>query len=184
MRELSLHILDILENALEAGATLVNLDIEENSAANLLSFEISDNGRGMDAKTLEQVQDPFFTTRKTRRVGLGIPLLRAAAERCGGELEIQSQVGLGTRVHVSFELNNIDRAPLGDMFGTLMGFVVSSSNCDLVYHHQVDDRCFEFNTREIRSAIGERSLAEPCVRSWLRAFIAEGLSELYGKSQE
>jgi len=184
VRELSLHILDILENALEAGATLVTLDINEDSAEDLLTLEISDNGRGMDTKTLEHVQDPFFTTRKTRRVGLGIPLLRAAAERCGGGLEIQSQLGVGTRLRVTFELDNIDRAPLGDMFGTLMGFVVSSSDCDLIYHHQVDDRSFDFDTRDIREAIGERSLTEPSIRSWLRAFISEGLSELYGKSQE
>lgn len=180
MRELSLHILDVLENSLEAGATRIELEIVEDSASNRLTINIQDNGRGMSEETLRRVGDPFFTTRTTRHVGLGIPLFRAAAQRCNGGLTITSQVGVGTRVQAVFELHHIDRAPLGDMKSTLLGTILSSRKSDLRYRHQVDERVFEFDTAEMREMLGDVPLTHPQVREWLEQFLTEGFAYLYG----
>jgi hypothetical protein len=177
MRELSLHILDVLQNSLEAGATLVELTIEEDLAADQLVITVRDNGRGMDEATLAQVVDPFYTTRKTRQVGLGIPLFQAAAERCNGNLRITSQAGKGTVVRAIFQHSHIDRAPLGDMTGTLLSFILGGI-CDLSYIHRVNDQQFMLNTAEIRAELGEVSLSHPAVREWLREYIAEGEGSL------
>jgi hypothetical protein len=177
MRELSLHILDVLQNSLEAGATLVELVIEEDLTGDELVIVVRDNGRGMDQKTLARVVDPFYTTRKTRQVGLGIPLFQAAAERSNGSLGITSLVGEGTEVKAVFQHSHIDRAPLGDMTGTLLTFILGGV-CDLAYLHRVNDRQFTFSTAEMRAGLGEVSLSHPAVREWLREYIAEGEGSL------
>jgi hypothetical protein len=173
MRELSLHILDALENSREAGATLVELTIVEDLVADRLAITIRDNGCGMDAETLARITDPFYTTRKTRHVGLGIPLFQAAAQRCNGGLAITSQVAKGTRLEVTFQHSHIDRAPLGDLTGTLLSFVLGGS-CDLSYLHRTNQAEFAFNTAEIRAELEDVPLSHPAVREWLRDFIAEG----------
>jgi hypothetical protein len=177
MRELSLHILDVLQNSLEAGATLVELAIEEDLGADQLVISVRDNGRGMDQATLARVVDPFYTTRKTRQVGLGIPLFQAAAERCNGSLTISSKVGKGTEVRAVFQHSHLDRAPLGDMTGTLLSFILGGV-CDLIYVHRVNDRQFTLSTAEMRAELGEISLSHPVVREWLREYIAEGEGSL------
>jgi hypothetical protein len=192
MRELSLHILDVLQNSLEAGATLVELTIEENLTTDRLTITVRDNGRGMDEATLARVTDPFFTTRKTRHVGLGIPLFKVAAERCNGDLSIMSQVGVGTTLAATFQHSHIDRAPLGDVTGTLLS-VILGGTCDVRYLHRVigrlgnweigrsgewETREFEFSTTEIRAELGDVPLTHPTVREWLREFIAAGEAEL------
>ena len=173
MRELSLHILDILQNSLEAGATLVELTIEEDSTADRLTITVRDNGRGMDEAQLARIFDPFYTTRKTRHVGLGVPLFKAATQRCNGDLTITSQVGKGTTLQATFQRSHIDRAPLGDMTGTLMS-VILGGTCDVRYLHRVDDKTFEFHTAEIKAELGDVPLAHPSVRQWLQGFIEEG----------
>ncbi|MHB0857533.1 MAG: ATP-binding protein [Anaerolineae bacterium] len=178
MRELSLHVLDIVENALEAGATRVCIEIDEDSRRNRLTIRVSDNGRGMSAETLQRLADPFYTTRTTRPVGLGIPLLRAAARRCNGDLTITSQVGQGTEVTAEFERDHIDRAPLGDIKSTLLGTILSHKTCDVQYRHHVDERLFAFDTEEMRRELGEVPLTHPRVRAWLEEFLTEGLAEL------
>lgn len=194
MRELSLHILDIVQNSLAAGATTVDLMIEEDLAADRLTITVRDNGRGMDAATLARVTDPFFTSRSTRKVGLGIPLLKAATERCNGDLKITSQPGVGTTVTATFQHSNIDRAPLGDMTATLMT-VILGGGCELRYGHRVIGRPaaggsgnregegpkvqeFGFDTAEIKAELGDVPLTHPAVREWLRDFIAEGEATL------
>jgi len=174
VREISLHILDVLENALEAGATRINLCIEEDWKRDRLTISIQDNGRGMDKDTLAHVLDPFFTTRKTRHVGLGLPLFAAAAERCNGKLVVKSQKGKGTLVQATFRLSNIDRAPLGDMTGTLISFLMGQHRCDLHYIHRVDGKAFEFDTEEIKKILDGVPLTHPRVREWLMEFIMEG----------
>ncbi len=182
MRELSLHVLDLLENSLEAGATRICVEIDEQPCQNLLKITVADNGRGMDAETQTCALDPFFTTRSTRHVGLGLPLLRAAAERCGGGLELQSQPGVGTTVVATFERDHIDRAPLGDMVSTLMGALLSRrEGWDLRYTHRVGDRVFTFDTAQIREILGEVPLWHPAVRDWLQAYLRQGYDELYGE---
>ena len=171
---MSLHILDVLENSIEAGATRVELRIEEDLEADRLTIEIIDNGKGMDEETLARALDPFFTTRQTRHVGLGLPLFAAAAERCNGELRIESQVGQGTRVVATFQHSHIDRAPLGDVKSTLLAFLMSARPVDLHYIHRVDRRTFEFDTVELRAKLEGVPLIHPAVRHWLARFIAEG----------
>lgn len=177
MRELSLHILDALENSLEAGATTVELVVEENTAADLLTITIRDNGHGMDEAQVAHIDDPFFTTRSTRHVGLGVPLFKAAAERCNGDLTVSSRSGTGTTLRATFQHSHIDRAPLGDMTGTLLVFILAGQ-CDLHYVHRVGESEFAFETAEMRAEVGDVPLAHPAVRAYLERFIAEGEGEL------
>ncbi|MGB9722534.1 MAG: ATP-binding protein [Chloroflexia bacterium] len=173
MRELSLHILDALQNSLEAGADRIELDIVEDPVADRLHITIRDNGRGMSAEQLARAFDPFYTTRRTRHVGLGLPLFQAAARRCNGDVTLTSQEGRGTTLQATFQYSHIDRAPLGDMARTLLA-VILSGKCDLSYRHRRGEREFAFDTAEVRAALGGLPLSHPEVRRWLEAFIAEG----------
>ena len=177
MRELSLHVLDALENSREAGATAVELIIEEDTIADRLAITVRDNGRGMNQAQLERIFDPFFTTRTTRHVGLGVPLFKAAAERCNGNLTVTSQPGRGTTLQATFQHSHIDRAPLGNVTGTLVAVVLSGA-FDIHYVHRVDGQAFEFDTADVRAVLGEIPLTHPPVRKWLQAFIAEGEEKL------
>jgi hypothetical protein len=177
MRELSLHILDALENSLEAGAALVELTIEEDLTADWLTITIRDNGRGMSEEQQARIFDPFFTTRSTRHVGLGVPLFKAAAERCNGDLTITSHLGVGTTLQATFQHSHIDRASLGNITETLLAVILSGS-CDLSYAHRVGEREFAFSTKDVRSELGDIPLTHPTVRSWLRDFIDEGEESL------
>jgi len=180
MRELSLHILDVLENALEAGATEVELEIDEDLRADRLAIAVRDNGRGMDAHTARRALDPFFTTRTTRHVGLGLPLLAAAARRCEGDLTLESAPGRGTAVTATFRHSHLDRAPLGDVTGTLLAFLLSERGAGLrfVYHHRVNGRSFDLDTSAIRAELEDIPLSHPLVREWLGDYIAAGEAEL------
>ena len=182
MRELALHVLDVLENAVEAGARHIDLTVIEDVTADRLTIEVADDGRGMSDDTLRRVGDPFYTTRTTRHVGLGIPLFRAAARRCDGDLTLVSHPGVGTRLVATFRLSHIDRAPLGDMRGTLMGVLLSDREVDLRYRHRVDGREFAFDSAEMRAALRGMPLSHPIAREWLVGFLAEGFAALYGKS--
>ncbi len=178
MRELSLHILDALENSVEAGATRIELLIEEDLQNDILKIRITDNGRGMSEEVLQKALDPFFTTRTTRHVGLGLPLFAAAARQCNGDLRIQSQPGVGTALEVTFQHSHIDRAPLGDMAATLLAVLMSERPVDIYYRHSVDGRTFEFDTEEIRQELGTVPLSHPRVREWLETTLREGLAAL------
>ena len=173
MRELSLHILDAMENSLEAGATLIEVTIVEDLTADWLAITVRDNGRGMSDAQRAHIFDPFFTTRSARHVGLGIPLFKAAAERCNGSLTITSQVGKGTMLQSIFQHSHIDRAPLGNITGTLLA-VILSGRCDVCYVHRVNGREFAFHTADMRAELGEIPLTHPTVRKWLEEFIATG----------
>ena len=174
-----MHILDILQNGLEAGASRIELAIEEDLSKDLLLITITDNGRGMDKVTLDRVKDPFFTTRTTRRVGLGIPLFAATAERCDGSFTIESAPGEGTTIAATFQHSHIDRPPIGDMVTTLLSVILGQEKVDLCYRHQVNGREFEFNTEEVRTSLGEVPISHPLVRKWLKGYLQEGSSALY-----
>lgn len=180
MRELSLHVLDLLQNSLEAGATRLDVSIEEDLTADRLTIEVRDNGRGMSSETARQALNPFFTTRTTRHVGLGLPLFAAAAERCEGDLAVDSQPGSGTVVRASFRHSHIDRAPLGNMAGTLLAFLLGGDDrpLRLCYRHRVGDEAFEFDSAAIEAEVGGLPLSYPPLRDWLRDFIAEGEASL------
>jgi anti-sigma regulatory factor (Ser/Thr protein kinase) len=174
VRELALHVLDILQNAVEAGATCVSLDIREDESAGLLTITVGDNGRGMDAVALARAVNPFYTSRTTRHVGLGLPLWSAAAERAGGRLTILSQPGAGTTVTATFRLGHPDRQPLGDITGTLLAFVLAERPVDLQYVHHSGKGEFAFNTAEIRATLEDVPISHPAVRKWLTEYLAEG----------
>lgn len=180
MRELSLNILDIAQNSLSAGAGLVTLTVDEDSGADSLTLRVEDDGRGMDADTLQKVRDPFYTTRTTRKVGMGIPLFRMAAEMTGGSLDIVSEPGKGTAVTASFSLSHIDRMPLGDMAGTVTALIRLNPGVDFVYRHTVDGRSFEMDTRELRAQLGDVPLSEPDVMEWIDGYLREQEDSLGG----
>jgi anti-sigma regulatory factor (Ser/Thr protein kinase) len=176
MRELSLHALDLLQNAVEAGARVVDVRVDEDLAADRLTMVVADDGRGMDADTARRALDPFFTTRTTRHVGLGLPLFAAAARRCDGDLAVESEPGRGTRVTATFRRSHVDRAPLGDMPGSLLAFLLGpgDNGTRLRYRHRVGDAVFEFDSAAVRDEVGDVPFAYPPLRDWLRDYIAEG----------
>ena len=181
-RELSQHILDIAENGVTAGATLLHIDIYEETPADRLTITVQDNGKGMDESMLRLVTSPWVTTRATRPVGLGIPFLKQAAEMCAGRFEIRSQVGKGTTVVAEFRRSHIDRPPLGDLAGTILCIIVGYPQVDVVYHHRVDAREFTLDTREIRAILGEEvPFSDPEVLHFLRHTLETGIGELYSQ---
>jgi hypothetical protein len=190
MLELALHVLDILQNTVEAGATRVGLEIVEDEPRDLMTITVTDNGRGMDEETARRVLDPFYTTRTTRHVGLGLPLYAEAAEAAGGGLVIRSTPGAGTIVEATFHLSHPDRQPLGDMAGTLLAFLLSGRAPELTYRHFVvrslvaQDREFTFDTASIRTELGGLSFGQPTIAHWLAEFIAEGEAELGNQVRE
>ena len=179
MRELSLHILDVMENSVEAGAPRVELTIIEDLIGDRMTITVQDNGRGMSPEFVRHVLNPFVTTRTTRHVGLGLPLFAAAAERSNGALTVESEKGKGTRVTATFQHSHIDRAPLGDIVGALMGILMSDRAFDLAMRHEIDGRCFQFDTADVRRELGDVPLSHPRVRDWLFDTLTEGESELH-----
>jgi len=169
----------VVENAIEADARHVDLAIIENLSSDRLTIRVQDDGHGMDAAMLAAVRDPFFTTRTTRHVGLGIPLFAAAAARCAGSLTIDSAPGQGTTVTAVFQYSHIDRAPLGDMPKTLMCILMRKADLNLHYVHRViTDACdgehlFELDTQDIRLELGDVPLSYPDVREWLSEYIVQ-----------
>ena len=178
MLELSLHILDIMNNSVKAGASLIGVTIDENLTNNLLTIEISDNGSGMDEDFVKSVTDPFRTTRTTRKVGMGLSLFKAAAEATGGHLAISSQKGKGTVVTTVFVHNHIDRQPLGDMAESLITVLSGNPSIDICYRHRINEREFSLNTQEVRQILGDVELSSPEVILWLTDYIKEGLKEI------
>jgi len=160
MEDLALHILDIAQNSLEAGATEIAIDLLEDPAADRLVIEVRDNGPGMDSKALAQASDPFYTTRTTRKVGLGIPLLSEAARAAGGRLEIESKPGEGSRFKATFRYRHIDRAPVGDIETTLMVLLAGHPDLNIRFRHSLGREVFELDSRDLRAAGIDPTLPE------------------------
>ena len=175
MVDLSLHILDVVQNSLAGGATRIAVGITEDFSGDLLTIEVCDNGRGIPQEILPRVLDPFFTSRSTRDVGLGLPLFKAAAERCGGSLELDSAEGRGTRVLARFALDHFDRAPLGDLGETMSVLIACNPEVDFSYHHRVNGATYRMDTREMREVLGGVSLGAPSVLDFVRRDIQSGL---------
>jgi len=178
MKDLALHILDILQNSVSAGATLIKLQIDEVPAEDKFLVTFIDNGKGMDAETVKQVTDPFFTTRTTRKVGLGLPLLKQNAERTGGSLNIRSEPGKGTEVEVVFIFSNIDRLPTGDIAGTLALTVSSYPEIDFIYTHTTPEGTFIFDTIEIKETLGSLPISNPQIIAFMKDLIRDNLTEI------
>ncbi|MFB0516656.1 MAG: ATP-binding protein [Candidatus Neomarinimicrobiota bacterium] len=149
MEDLSLHILDIVENSIRAGAREVEIRVEENMAEDRLEIEIRDDGAGMDQATIKQALDPFFTTQSVRKVGLGLSLFREAARAAGGDLALQSEPGKGTRVKATFQHSHIDRQPLGDIAKSLIILIVANPEIRFQYRHQKDGREYQVDSEEL-----------------------------------
>ncbi len=178
MEELSLHLMDLVENSTRAGADRVLIEIDEEPEEDRLRLVVSDNGRGMDPGTAAKVTDPFVTSRHSRRVGLGLSLLAANAQASGGGLLVRSESGQGTRVEAVFMLSHIDRQPLGDWPTTLAGMVLASPELDIVYRHRVGGDEFELSTAELAHELGREALADPAVHRWLRGQVAQALERM------
>jgi len=178
LRELALHIMDLAENGLNAGATLIEIAVNEERTANRLAITIRDNGHGIPERLVNAVLSPFFTTRTTRRVGLGLSLFREASHRCEGSFELKSEERKGTEVSATFRLDHIDLAPLGDMGSTLSCLIMGNPGVDFLYRHHVDDRAFELDTRKVKSELEGVDINEPEVVQFIGSWINESLSEL------
>lgn len=178
MRELSLHVLDIVQNSIEAGAHTVEIAVREDEDEDLLTIEIADDGAGIPEDILGSVLDPFFTSRKTRKVGLGLPLFGEAARAAGGHLAIESGTGHGTNVRVAFKLSHIDRAPLGDMAETIALLVVCNPEVRFKYSHSRGEAAFRFDSGELEGALGEVPITSPAVVPYLRDLIRRGLAPI------
>lgn len=177
MPEIALNILDIAENSVRAGASLITITVEADTAEDLLEIHIKDDGCGMTSEQLAQVEDPFFTSRTTRKVGLGVPFFKLAAVSTGGSFQIESRPGEGTDVTAVFRLGHIDRMPLGDMTETIYTLAAFHEEIDFCYLFQVDGRSFELDTREFRAILGDVSFREKEVAEFFRAYLRENTEE-------
>lgn len=177
---MSLHILDIVQNSTAAGADCIKVTIRAQRADGVLEIEVEDDGCGMDGELLARVTDPFATTRATRKVGLGIPLLKASAERSGGSFRIVSQKGTGTTVKADFQLKNIDRPPMGDVAGVIADLAAAYPEIDIQLLLKCGERIFRFSSLEVRQIIGEVPVSELRIMRWMRRYIEEGIWEIFG----
>ncbi len=176
MKELSLNILDITENSVKAGATFIEILLTQ--SANKLIFEIKDNGCGMSKETVESVMNPFYTTRTTRKVGMGIPLLKLACEQTGGKIEVVSDTtkeNHGTTVTAFFFTNHVDFTPLGDVVSSVTTLIQGNPDIDFLFRHLTDKGEVFLDTREMREILGDVPINSYEVIKW----IEETLNEQY-----
>ena len=178
MNDLSLHIIDILQNSISAGATLVTLTVEEDTVADMMRITIEDNGRGMTPEQVAKLSDPFFTSRTTRRVGMGIPLFRQTAEQSGGGLTVGSEPGRGTKVTATFGWSNIDRPPLGNLANSFILTVTANPEIDFVLDYVYNGREYRFDTVEVKEALDGLSLGNPQVVMMLDEMVRENINDL------
>jgi hypothetical protein len=180
MRDLSLHLMDIAQNAITAGADCITVSLTAFGNPQELTFEITDNGKGMAPDFLNQVTDPFKTTRQTRDVGLGLPLIKQSCELTGGRLEIKSREGYGTTVKAVYILGSIDRIPVGDIAGTLVMLIMSHPDISWSCRLESPVDTFELSTQEIIQVLNGVSIAEKDVLSWIQNTIQEGIKQVFG----
>ncbi|MCX7904786.1 MAG: ATP-binding protein [Caloramator sp.] len=179
MREISLHIMDIIENSINANATLIELEIKENINDNLLIVKIKDNGKGIPQHMLENITDPFVTSRTTRRVGLGLSLFEATCKACNGFLKVSSEVDKGTEVIAVMQHDHIDRPPIGRIEETIVSCLLNP-NIDVVYTHITNYKSFSIDTREVKKILGFNDLNHPEVLMWMKEYIKDNLKEIGG----
>ena len=180
MTEISLNILDVTENSTRAGAKLVSILVKADTGQDTLTVSIKDDGCEMTKEQAAQVTDPFFTTRTTRKVGLGIPFFKYAAESTGGSFSIQSEVGKGTIVTAVFGLSHIDRMPLGDISSTIHTLIICHPDTEFVYTYEYDDASFTLDTRELKEILGDIPLNTPEVSQYIMEYLTENKQETDG----
>lgn len=180
MQELSLNILDITHNSIKAEAKKIEITLLESQKRNLIEIEICDDGRGMGEELLQNVTNPFVTTRTTRKVGLGIPLFKQSAESSNGSFSIESELGKGTKVCASFQLDHLDRVPIGDIGSTIVSLIQANDRIRFIYRHSTDQGSFELDTDELHAQLGDIPLSEPAVLNWVGEYIKENLEDIQG----
>lgn len=176
MIELALHILDIAQNSLRAEASLVEITVDEDLRNDRLVIEISDNGCGMTPEEVEKALDPFYTTKKVRRFGLGLPMLKQAALQCDGDFKIESEPGKGTSLKVMFRHSHIDRQPLGDVAGALIALILEKPETDIQFTYRLNECEYVMDTRQMRGVLDGVPLNNMDVISFIRENIIEGIS--------
>ncbi len=176
MTELALHIMDIMQNSILTNANRIDLHIYENSVEDLLLIEVTDNGYGIDKASLNMPNDTFFTSSPNRKVGMGLPLIRKAAEQCGGSFHIESEPDVGTRLVVTMKLSHVDRQPIGDIAGIISLIVASNPELDFIYKHSTEEGEFVFDTTQLKKMLEDISFTNPKVLRFIREMIQENLS--------
>lgn len=179
MQDLSLHLLDIAENSVRAQAKKIIMELDEKVSSNTLYLKVTDNGKGMTQQMVQSVVDPFVTTRTTRRVGLGIPLLNQNCINAGGGLTINSILGEGTTVQAMMQYNHIDRLPLGDIASSLIILIQGNPHINFIYKHSYENKVFLLDTLEIKKQLGEVTINTLEVIQWLKKYIRENIDYLY-----
>lgn len=178
MKTLSDHILDIIQNSIRAGATLIEVMVEENKIDDICTLQIIDNGCGMDKKTMEQAANPFFTTRKTRKVGLGLSLLKQNAEMANGKFSLHSELNKGTGIEATFQYSNVDRPELGDVWNTFYLTMLANKNVELIYVHKTNNGSFKISSNEIRSNIEGISMQQTEIREAITDLIRNNIIDI------
>ncbi len=176
--EISLNILDIAQNSISAGASLTEITVDINPSEDMLTVIIKDNGCGMTEEQVKNVTDPFYTTRKTRKIGLGVPFFKMAAESTGGHFSIKSEVGAGTTVTAVFGLSHLDRMPVGDMTFTIHSLITLNCEIDFLYIYKVGEKSFTLDTREFREVLGGVPFNVPDVSDYIKEYLSENKAEV------
>lgn len=171
-----MHIMDILQNSTRAGAKDVTLEVIENQEEDTLTLRFIDNGCGMDAEMVQKVVNPFFTTRTTRKVGLGLPLLKQNTEQTGGSLDIQSEKGRGTTVTAVFGLSHLDRPPMGDLAGTVVLTASAYPDIHFTFHYKNARTEYVFDTDEVNEALDGMSIQNPEIVQYLIEMVRENIA--------
>ena len=175
MREISLTLLDLAQNSIKVEASLIEIEFSISEKRNLIEFTIDDNGYGMTNEELEKVTDPFFTSRAERRVGLGVPFCKLACEQAGGSFSITSEKDVGTKLYASFQLDHIDRQPVGDLAGSVLFIVTASEKSDVIFKFKTDETDFSFDSREAKEILGGLPINTPDVVSYLEDMFRENI---------
>ncbi len=178
MKEIALHILDITQNSIRAGADMISVRLRESVGADTLTLSVQDNGRGMDPETCRKAADPFFTSRKTRKVGMGLPLLQMNASMSGGRMTIESEPGKGTTVTATFGYSHVDRPPLGDVSGTIALLIMANPHINIIYTHSFEGSDWSISTRQIKEELGEDAVTDLTIVRSLREIINENVAEV------
>lgn len=178
MKEIALHMLDIAQNSIRAGAAEIRLTLSESLRTDTLTLTVEDNGKGMERETVVQATDPFFTSRTTRKVGLGLPLLKMNADLAGGGMTIDSKPGCGTTVSATFIYSHPDRPPLGDISGTVALLIISNPTINIIYTHHCDEEQWSISTMEIKEELGDDALTDLTLVRLLRQLMRENITNM------
>ncbi len=177
MQEIAMTILDIVYNSIRAKASLIKILIKDSIKDNVIDILVEDDGCGMDEEAIRHVIDPFYTTRTTRKVGLGVPLFKQMVEDTGGQFHIESKVGIGTKIQGCFVKNHLDTPPMGDIIETMMTLLQADESIDYYFEYTTDENSFIFDTKQIKEVLDGVKINEPEILLWLKNYMKEGLNQ-------